>query len=243
MLRYGSKLGTALAVIVVGLATNASTASANFFEFSSSITIGATSGIATIAPGSNVASPGTITLTTTNGSVVTFTANQRSTVAAHLNGNPNPVTGSNANFGSVGAVPAAVPVDTISIAFTYTVTITDFTAANTPLANANGTGTIQFTGLLSGDIGGGGVGLQFTNVIAIPNTGVGSPPAGIVFIPSAINCLAQPYSATAPDGIVNGVVAATFTATTIPEPTSMTLLGLGGIGLIGGYRRRMKKAA
>jgi hypothetical protein len=242
MPRNMRSLATAMAVTVAGLAMSASSASANFFEFSSSISIGATSGIASISS-TSISSPGTITLTTTNGSVITLTANQRATVASHLNGNPNPVFGSNANFGSVGAVPAAVQVDTISIAFSYTVTLTDYTAANTPLANPNGTGTVVFSGLITGDIGGGGVGLQFSNFTPTPNVGGPPPPAGIVFIPSVVNYLAQPYSATPPDGIVNGVLSSTFTVTAVPEPTSMTLMGLGGIGLIGLYRRKMKRAA
>jgi hypothetical protein len=228
---------------VVGLlAVATSSARAEFIEYSTTVVIDQTPG--SFTPGTATFPTGFETITqgafvqiapfagirTTNGNEVDMIA---------LMSNPNPphsstiLGGTDIVFAQIDASSTTNTTVTEAVAFnyTFTVTIKDYTSLLAPVGAVSGTATVQFTGRLVGVIGNGAVAFTNLNFATIPSDGLVMASNGHVF-------KVTPGGYTAPGTENNGSLGAHISLVSVPEPASMAMLGLGGIGAVGLFRRR-----
>jgi len=226
MSRKRFALGAALAL--VGLMAAAPRADAAY-SYTASLVINSVSG----SGGSIVNTPGTgATFTSTNGTVVTL---------GNIT-NPNGTTGFlvgqplSANVGNVGVTTGSATPDTFTINYTIFGTLTEpFPGGPSITAFTNGLLTVtgaQFSGGASAG--------SVTNVYTGPFT------AGPGFLPDAIFFVSVPaipnamFAAPTVNG-VGGNLGALITSTTVPEPASLAMVGLGLVGVGGaGFARRRR---
>jgi len=217
-------LGLGLAAL---LAVGTPSARAEFFEYTSTVEI--TSFLS--PPGSTVVSTAgggttaSITAPGTGNSVV-LNAQNSSLVNLHQNA----FVGTNIvplSLDPNGDTPTA---DNFDFNFTLRVTVTDYP---TPIAGApNGTGTFTFLGRLTGAVGNFASNLTLFSFAPSPQS---------LFIGTETYTVS--FNGFTPPGIDNnGTLGLRVRA--VPEPTSLALLGLGGVGALGlTLRRRMAKAS
>jgi len=225
---------------VLGFGALGTPARAEFFDYTTSVTaslIAPTTG--TLTPGSELFTSGLYTRLVPN---VTYTGpNTNQLVIDALDTNPLPPhisasSGTGITFGAihVGNVTPSPggAVDSFALNFTYVITLTDYPTFLTPPGPGNPTGTVSVTGRIDASFGnGGGNGLisalsfAGSNVINFSNgqrytfTALGADPI--------IGASGNPSS-----------VSAILTAVTVPEPASLSLLGLGGLGAWRWARRK-----
>jgi len=211
---------------LAGLLSLAPASKAEWFEFSTSVTL---SGPTT--PGGGTIS-GTTFNTGVDGNKVTLNPRDSLFVNFHTNGN---APGTDIVFSGIDATSAGQSSTPTNVGFNYTyvVTITDFATktSTTPL----GTGTFTITGRLQGRMGNNQVNIDNLNFAVSPAT---LPIGGALYTVTVNNNGGY----TAPGPNFSGALGAHISATAVPEPASMALVGLGGLGAFGMFRRRRAKS-
>jgi len=220
----------AWALGVAGLLLTAPAARAEFFEFTSTITIDQTGNTPNV-PGSG--SGATSTFTTPGGNVVTLNALDSIQLPPRQNGQ-----GAGTDIVPLNiSVGATAPMETIDFGFTLTVTFVDYPS----LFAANPTpGTSPLTFTFTGRIG-GSIGDFQTNLDLLSF----APPASLGQtgnIEYLVN-LKVPNGFAPPGVDQDGRLTLHVRTRAVPEPGSLALLGMGGAGALGMFLRRRVRAS
>jgi hypothetical protein len=148
--------------------------------------------------------------------------------------------GSDVTFGLIDvATDKTTPHTDVTINFAFNVTLTNYDATDSdkPL----GTGTFQVTGILGGSLGGG----KKVNLNQIKSYAM-TPADGKVIIGNekftVSNLLYNPAGANFP-GVFTAHITGGVFVHPVPEPGSLALFGLGGLGAWHAFRRRRGTAA
>jgi len=209
------------------LALTTSSAHAEFFEFT-------TNTVLSNAVGGSVS--GNV-FTSTDGNTITLIPLASSAGAPHnFAGGPG---GSDIVTTNIDAnASASSIIDVVGFDFVTTLNLQDFSSVND--ATQRGAGSIQITGRLAGTIGNFGVNLLLFNYATNPTNGlVPTPPS-----PDVFSVTVNPLGNYTRPGLDNlGTLGANVRVAAVPEPASMAMLGLGGLGALAMFRRRMAKAS
>jgi hypothetical protein len=216
------------------LALTTSSARAEFFEFNTS----------TVLSGASGGSVSGNTFTSTLGNTVQLIPLSSTAGTPHLNGTG---TGSDIVTTNINADSTqTTAVENIGFDFTTTLNLQDFNAVldpglpPVPPGTPRGTGSILISGRLQGTIGNFTVNLDLMNYATNPSNGiVATPPSGTVY-----QVTVSPTGGYTAPGLDNlGTLGANVRVAAVPEPASMAMLGLGGLGALAMFRRRMVKAS
>jgi len=213
------------------LSLAAPSARAEFFEYTTTVTIDTTAGSFTPAASIIVNGVTTASITTPNGNQLILNSLNSTPAIPHINGG-----GLGADIGVLNLnANAAFASETLGVNFTMTVTITDYAGALVvpPTAGPNPNPvTFTFTGRIGGQLGNFQSNLDLLTFAPSPSSaGVG----GAQYIVELKN-FASP--GTDQDGRLTLHVTAA-----VPEPSSVAMLGLGGLGALGMFRRSRKAKA
>lgn len=214
-----------MTALAVGLSLGTQTdARAAFGDFSYSTFVSATS------------TPPPPTPTTTTASVT------QGGVEVTLTGLPSPAPanalppGTDIVFGNIAVNASALANGTtqaISIAYDFRVTVTD-------LGTPNSTAFNDITGMLGGSVtrtASGTFQFNITNTYLPTNYTI--PPSGAFPSGTIYQVFANAFT---PPGGNPGTFGAHVTANAVPEPSSVVLIGLGGLGAVFALRRRRARA-
>jgi len=218
---------TTLFAVVLGLAAGARPARAEFFDFSTTVTLSNPTAGSVIGGGNGTSS---VVLDTPGAGDLTITGENSSAVPhTTATGNGSQIVYSTLTFAGLDATTPASP---IGYNFVYNLTLTDYATATstTPL----GTGVVSISGRWDGSIGPG----EAANLDTLTDYTVS--PASITIGGFQYNiALGSPgigFFVTPPGPTNPGTMGARITVA-VPEPGSVVLLGLGGLGLVGVSRR------
>jgi hypothetical protein len=229
-----SNLLIASLAAAMALIASSDRARAEYFEYSSSVTVNLGTGIKTIT---NNNSPNVV-LTTSGNDAISMLGNASAHSASHDDATGD---GTDIVFGNIGvSVNANSPYQPISFTFTYALTLTDYNSATG--GSIQGTGTIQLSSMLGDSIGGGKkVNLNSLKTFALtPANGianVGSSSYGYLISPNS-------YTPPGPDHMGSFGAHVSLALNTVPEPGSWASLSIGLTGLVGlFFRRRLRRQA
>jgi len=212
---------------MLGLAAGARPARAEFFDFSTTVTLSNPTAGSTIGGGNGTSS---VVFDTPGAGILTITG-ENSSAVPHTS-SPSNIVYSTLTFSGLDATTPASP---IGYNFVYNLTLTDYATATstTPL----GTGVVSISGRWDGSIGPG----EAANLDTLTDYTVS--PASITIGGFQYNiALGNPvigFFVTPPGPTNPGTMGARITGA-VPEPGSVVLLGLGGLGLVGVSRRRRR---
>jgi len=210
------------------LSAGAPAAKAEFFEYSTVFTVSPVGTTPAIPPASITNASPNSTFNTGSGNSVTLLGDASNNNPPHQSALGN---GTDIVFGDISAVAGSLgsPTANQAVQFDYSavITITDYPSFLA--VNPTGTGTVTLNGRITGTIGGFQVDLN--NLVFAPN-------------PKTVTIAGTTYtvdfnSYTAPGLKTNGAFGAHVTAA-VPEPASVAMLGLGGLGALGLFRRSRK---
>jgi len=244
--RYASRLAVWGLGIAGMLAFSTPVAHASFVEYTTTVTIDQTPGSYTPSAGSTFPTgtepitQGTFTqiapfagFRTANGNEVDMIALRSNPAAPHIN---TAGSGSDFVFAQVDASTAFLTTVAEHVAFNYTFTLVFnvYPAVNSLVPS--GTATVQFTGRIDGTIGNNEIDLNNLVFATVPSNGLISSTDGQGF-----KITTAGYVGPGTDN--NGTIGGHIQAVPVPEPASMGMLGLGGLGAVGLFRRRKAKAS
>ncbi len=196
--------------------------SADFFQFSTNVTLGAVVPAPTSIVGNGTAN---VTLDTALGTDIQFTGLQSI-------GPENLVAiggGTDIVFGLIDTlVVNATPFENILIPFTFDLSITDY--PTDIVGVPNGTGVFQVTGTISGTIGAGRK-VNLSNIVVSPvaNQFIGGKEYSVVF-----------NTVVPPGPFFPGAIGAHVEI--VPEPATWAMLGMGTLAIGYAIRRRKRNA-
>jgi len=235
------KVFAVLAALVAAIGIDARTAHAEFFEFSSTVTINnVTSPIPNVVVNGPAGAGGGNTATVTDSTVgdsINFNGRNR------IN-RPNGFSHLDATFPpgtdiTIMTITLSNLSDTLTSTFSFdyqlTLSVTDynFQIANNITNLQTGVGTIVIAGHLVGSYD---TSQQNTSVFTM----VPQAPGGIFAAGDSLYQLFSLAFIPPSDGGIGGITAHLNSPPTIPEPASMTLLGIGALGMCRMIRRRNK---
>jgi len=208
---------------LAGLLGTAPAAKAEFFEYTSTVTIDSTPGSFTPAD-AIIANGATSSFTTLGGNNIILTALNSTPGGNHLNGG----IGTSIVVLDINANPNVAANEPIAFNVTMTLTITDYPSITgaVPSGGANPV-TVTLTGRIQGNLGDAASNLDFVNFTPPPTTAVGGALYSISFDGFA-----------SPGADQNGRLSLFVSARAVPEPGSIALLGMGGVGALGMFLRR-----
>ena len=209
-------------VMLTALVGFARQSSADFFQFGTTVTLGAVA-----PPPSGLVGNGTasVSLSTALGTQIQFTGLQTT-------GLENLVAiggGTDVVFGLIDTlVVNATPFENITIPFAFDLTVTDY--PTDVVGVPNGSGVFQVTGTMSGTIGAGRK-VNLNNIVVNPvaNQVIGGSEYSVVF-----------NTIVPPGPFFPGAIGAHVEI--VPEPATWAMLGMGAIAMGYAIRRRKRNA-
>jgi hypothetical protein len=227
MSRKRFALGIALALM--GLMASAPRADAAY-TYTASLQITSVTGAAGVILNNPLLTVGTgASFTSNNGTVVTL---------GNITSPGNFLVGSplSANFGNVGVTTTSGVAETFMVNYTIFGTLTD-PAPGGPSFTAFTTGTLTFTGVqFSGGASAGTINNVFTGPFVV---GPGTFPNGDTFTTIVSPVPNAQFASPTVNG-KSGNVGGLIISSVVPEPSSMTLVGLGVAGIAGVSLRRRR---
>jgi hypothetical protein len=188
--------------------------------------VAAQSGSVPGAPAAAPSGPASVNVDLGNGNTLRFTAN-----SSVLPIDPTTNFGADINFGNVQFLPSTNvdATQNFDVFYNYTVVVTD------ELTHA--TQTTNLTGEIKGGVSGG---LVNGVTIASTVTGLGASPDTLTFATPTGDIVVTNKGGTGPgSALIDGVFQANLKGIrAVPEPSSIALVCLGGLGLVAGLRRR-----
>jgi hypothetical protein len=215
----------------LALAVPGDRAHAEYFEFSTTVSVSPITGISSTSNNGST----NVVMTTNGGDSISLTA-LASGGGGHNNAGGD---GTDIRFGEIGVgVTASTTYQVISFGFTYSLTLTDYSAATG--GSALGQGTIQVSGLLGDSIGSG----KASNLNDLKNYAT-NPANGVIFVGSvsyAYILTPNSYTPPGPDhtGAFGGHVSVGLVS--VPEPGAWASLSIGLTGVAGlFFRQRLRR--
>jgi hypothetical protein len=227
MSRKRFALGMALALM--GLMASAPRADAAY-TYTSSLQITSVVGAGGVIVNNPLLTVGTGAMFTSNNGTVVSLGNITSP-GLFLVGAPL-----SANFGNVGVTTTSAAAETFQVFYTAFGTLTD-PAPGGPSFTAFTTGVLTFTGVqFSGGASAGTVTNQYLGPFVV---GPGTFPNGDTFTTIVSPVLNAQFASPTVNG-KTGNIGGLIISTVVPEPSSMTLVGLGIAGVAGVSLRRRR---
>lgn len=141
-----------------------------------------------------------------------------------------------ANVGNIGVTTTSTAGDSFTVNYTINGTLTN----NGQTITASVTGTLTFTSIITASGAYGGI---ITNSYNPPFSVGPSPPTGGAIFNITVQSAGSNFSApgVASTDAFTGSFSAIITSSVVPEPTSVVMMGLGVVGVVGLARRHRRQ--